>query len=424
MLKPGNALRKKLQTLLSKIFPRRYEQALWSIYSTDQFRKVLERERIRADRSGREFSLLIIEVGSVKRNRQAVAQLVQILTKRLRSIDEIGWFDDAQIGVALPDTINKGAWKLAGDISNLIPTTMAPFNCKVYTYPSSWFHSLHDLGNGKKSGLAGLAFDKETRTSQNQRSFSMRKASERLVATASIGGSRDFDFGNTTKSAEPIFSPGMPVWKRLLDIVVTLSCLALFAPVMILITIYIKSVSRGPVFFCQTRVGHLGKPFRLYKFRTMRLNAGVSMHQQHLQNLIQNDRPMEKLDGDNDPRIIPMGKLLRTSGLDELPQLINVLRGEMSLVGPRPCLPYEAENYLRWQTQRFDAVPGITGLWQVSGKNKLTFKEMVRLDIKYARASSLYTDVTIILKTVPAILTQVYDGISKKSKGRQNAKVA
>jgi lipopolysaccharide/colanic/teichoic acid biosynthesis glycosyltransferase len=156
----------------------------------------------------------------------------------------------------------------------------------------------------------------------------------------------------------------------------------------------------------------------------MRLNAGVSMHQQHLQNLIQNDRPMEKLDGDNDPRIIPMGKLLRTSGLDELPQLINVLRGEMSLVGPRPCLPYEAENYLRWQTQRFDAVPGITGLWQVSGKNKLTFKEMVRLDIKYARASSLYTDVTIILKTVPAILTQVYDGISKKSKGRQNAKVA
>jgi lipopolysaccharide/colanic/teichoic acid biosynthesis glycosyltransferase len=123
---------------------------------------------------------------------------------------------------------------------------------------------------------------------------------------------------------------------------------------------------------------------------------------------------MTKMDNFGDPRLIPLGFLLRASGLDELPQLINVLRGEMSLVGPRPCLPYEFDVYLPWQKQRLDTLPGLTGLWQVSGKNKTTFSEMVRLDISYARNSSFWLDVRIIAGTVSALVTQVREAWSAK----------
>jgi lipopolysaccharide/colanic/teichoic acid biosynthesis glycosyltransferase len=123
---------------------------------------------------------------------------------------------------------------------------------------------------------------------------------------------------------------------------------------------------------------------------------------------------MVKLDARGDSRIIPFGLLLRLSGLDELPQLINVLRGEMSMVGPRPCLAYECDNYLPWQRERFNTLPGLTGLWQVSGKNQTTFAEMMRLDISYARNKTLWLDLTIILKTIPAILGQVWQSRTKK----------
>ena len=125
---------------------------------------------------------------------------------------------------------------------------------------------------------------------------------------------------------------------------------------------------------------------------------------------------MVKLDARGDSRIIPFGLLLRSSGLDELPQLINVLRGEMSVVGPRPCLSYECDKYLPWQRERFNTLPGLTGLWQVSGKNQTTFVEMMQLDISYARNKTLWLDLTIILKTVPAILVQMWQSRKRKSK--------
>ena len=150
------------------------------------------------------------------------------------------------------------------------------------------------------------------------------------------------------------------------------------------------------------------------KFRTMYCGSETVTHQGHLMNLMDSDAPMVKMDATGDARIIPVGKLLRSSGLDELPQLINVLKGEMSLVGPRPCLPYEAEKYLPWQQERFDAVPGLTGLWQVSGKNRTTFTRMMQLDIEYARTKNLGLDLRIILKTIPALLVQMSDQRQKK----------
>jgi lipopolysaccharide/colanic/teichoic acid biosynthesis glycosyltransferase len=178
-------------------------------------------------------------------------------------------------------------------------------------------------------------------------------------------------------------------------------------------------VSAGPILFRQERVGHFGKVFLCYKFRTMFIGADTVSHQGHLHQLIQSDAPMTKMDARGDSRIIPFGRWLRASGLDELPQLINVLRGEMSLVGPRPCLPYEFEKYLPEQRERLDAAPGLTGLWQVSGKNKTTFSEMIRLDIRYARTQSFWLDCRIILKTFPAMLGQFFEMLEHKKSPAQ-----
>lgn len=198
----------------------------------------------------------------------------------------------------------------------------------------------------------------------------------------------------------------LPFWKRGLDLTIIL----LLAPGLLLLAAVVALVvmcgSRGPILFRQRRVGHRGREFTCYKFRTMRVDAETDSHRGYTAQLINSDTPMTKLDAKRDPRLIPFAAALRATGLDELPQLLNVLRGEMSIVGPRPCIPYEYELYSPWQRRRFEAVPGLTGLWQVSGKNRTTFNQMIQLDIAYAQRLSLWLDLTIIFKTVPALLRQ------------------
>src|SRR5579872_543226 len=209
----------------------------------------------------------------------------------------------------------------------------------------------------------------------------------------------------------------VPCWKRTLDTALVLMTLPVVLPLMILIGVGIRVVSAGPVLFRQQRVGHLGKPFTCLKFRTMAVNADTTVHQGHLGQLMGADVPMVKMDQKGDPRLIRFGVLLRSSGLDELPQLLNVLRGEMSLVGPRPCVPYECERYLPWQRERFNTLPGLTGLWQVSGKNKTTFTQMIQLDIDYSRNKSLWLDLKIMLKTPTALLAQMLESRGKAKTG-------
>ena len=201
----------------------------------------------------------------------------------------------------------------------------------------------------------------------------------------------------------------VPRGKRVLDVVLILLTLPVVLPLAVLIGIVIRCVSTGPILFQQERVGYRGSRFMCLKFRTMFCGAETSTHQGHLQQLMSSDAPMIKMDAKGDKRIIPFGRLLRASGLDELPQLINVLKGEMSLVGPRPCLPYEAGQYLPWQKERFNTVPGLTGLWQVSGKNKTTFTKMIQLDIEYSRRKNLFLDLMIIVKTPLALLAQLLE---------------
>ena len=207
---------------------------------------------------------------------------------------------------------------------------------------------------------------------------------------------------------------GLPRWKRAMDVSFILLAMPVLLPLVLLIPVIIRLVSKGPVLFPQERVGYLGGKFMCLKFRTMIVGAGVVSHQGHLHQLMSSNAPMMKMDLHGDPRIIPFGRWLRSSGLDELPQLINVLRGEMSLVGPRPCLPYESEEYLPWQRERFDALPGLSGLWQVSGKNRTTFVEMMRFDIEYARNKGWWLDLKIILKTIPALMIQMWESRKKQ----------
>ena len=183
------------------------------------------------------------------------------------------------------------------------------------------------------------------------------------------------------------FPDPVPSWKRVLDTACVLAAAPLLLPLGLGIALAIKMVSPGPVLFAQDRVGYRGRWFRCFKFRSMTVNADTGVHQGHFQDLMASNRPMTKLDG-ADKRLIRGGRLLRCLGLDELPQLINVLRGEMSLVGPRPCLPYECEHYQPRHWRRFGTLPGLTGLWQVNGKNRTTFEEMIYWDLKYVETKS------------------------------------
>lgn len=221
--------------------------------------------------------------------------------------------------------------------------------------------------------------------------------------------------GSATTAAHG--NAGIPAWKRGLDLFCIFLSLPVLLPLSIVIAILIKLASKGPVFFAQERVGHRGRRFKCFKFRTMRVGNDISVHQDHTSTLMKSSQPWAKMDG-NDPRVVPFGRILRASGLDELPQMINVARGEMSLVGPRPCTPYECEKYLPWQRERFDGLPGLTGLWQVSGKNKTTFVEMIQFDIKYVRNASLWLDLKIMLMTFPTLFGQMSDAF-KNFKNRK-----
>lgn len=196
--------------------------------------------------------------------------------------------------------------------------------------------------------------------------------------------------------------------KRLIDIVGSCVALLLFGPVLLLIALAIKLTSKGPVLFRQERIGQFGKRFVFFKFRSMHVTNDATIHQQYVKKLIAGtlgDSTNGVFKIQSDPRVTPVGRFLRKTSLDEFPQFWNVLRGDMSLVGPRPPLAYEVEVYDFWHRRRVREVkPGITGLWQIKGRSRTSFDDMVRLDLEYARSSSLWLDMQILLKTPGAVI--------------------
>ncbi|MFW6139127.1 MAG: sugar transferase [Spirochaetota bacterium] len=341
--------------------------------SKEVFHIIMQRERSRADRNGHPLTLVLFDLEDGTKNR-STSNLVGALKTRLRTIDRFGFYSSSQIGVILPNTSYNGGTILAKDICNRVMTKQKILpQYRIFTYPDKWLIDITSLRE--------------------------KKITNETTRPRFIDGSA------------PHFVKNIPFWKRLMDIVGASVFFILSLPCFIFIPLLIKLTSRGPIFFKQERVGQGGRLFTFLKFRTMYMKNKQSVHIDYLTELIKSDKPMTKLDSSNDPRIIPLGRFIRKSCIDEIPQLFNVLKGDMSLVGPRPCLPYEVKEYLKWHRYRMDVRPGMTGLWQVSGKNRLTFQEMIRLDILYAEKMSFFFDLKILVKTLPAIVTIIADRI-------------
>jgi lipopolysaccharide/colanic/teichoic acid biosynthesis glycosyltransferase len=209
---------------------------------------------------------------------------------------------------------------------------------------------------------------------------------------------------------EPLLAKKYPAWKRTLDIAGAVAGIILAAPVMLLVALAVKLTSAGPVFYSQVRIGYRGKPFRMYKFRSMIANGSEALHVAYLKEFMngtaeKNDDGAFKLK--DDPRVTPVGKFIRKWSLDELPQLFNILKGEMSLVGPRPDPWYAGAEYALWHHLRTRMTkPGLTGLWQVEGRCLVGFAEMVRMDIRYAQTLSFIKDLKLIFRTFNAVIKQ------------------
>jgi len=206
----------------------------------------------------------------------------------------------------------------------------------------------------------------------------------------------------------------IPGWKRALDLTLIVLTYPIWLPLMLVVMAAIKVSSPGPIFYRQERVGFRGRTFMIFKFRSMKVHAQTAWHERYFQRLMRDGAPMTKLDVGDD-RIIPWGRFLRATGLDELPQIFNVLRGEMSLVGPRPCTPLEFEKYEAWEQERVKAPPGLTGYWQVNGKNQRTFQEMIEMDLYYAKNASVRLDLWIMAKTPAALFEQTMDLVQQRT---------
>lgn len=354
------------------------------INSQQSFAKCIERERARVDRNEHPFSLITYEVDRSEINLPHNRKLLKLLPQRMRITDAAGWIDTQHVGVLLYSTNEQNARNFARQVEEIIRAEdLSSPHYHIYTYPSS---NEGPPSGGRRKGRPDQVDDRLA----SQEKYPLSGCD--IILTANYK---------------------MPKWKRLMDIVGAAIGLVILSPLFLLIGAFIKIVSPGPVFFEQERIGLGGRPFSFWKFRTMKVDVDTTAHQQLLHDLIRDGgrddsgKPMTKLD--HDPQIIPCGKILRKSCIDELPQLFNVLLGDMSLIGPRPPIPYEVDVYDCWHTARLGVIPGMTGLWQVSGKNRLTFKEMVRLDIRYNRKSSLWLDLKILFLTPKAIVSQVKD---------------
>ena len=327
------------------------------LLSRRHFRAAVRRERLRADRSLNRFSLLTLSFGQQVQSVREFAAISDVLEQRIRETDTAGWFGKRTIGIILPETPARGAWKLADDISHLLSNELRRPNCEVYEYPSDAPDDERDIHSDRK----------------------VRPMHELLV--------------------EPL-----PVWKRALDVVGAGTALVMAAPLMLMVLLLIKFQSPGPAFYQQERIGRHRRRFKVWKFRTMVCNADRILNDYLAKCPEMREEWNREHKLKDDPRITPIGRWLRKTSVDELPQLWNVLCGEMSLVGPRPIVSAEIAKYETKFAPYCSVLPGITGLWQISGRNDTTYAERVELDSVYARKWSLWLDLTILVKTVRVVL--------------------
>ncbi len=350
------------------------------------FQRMISVERKRSERSRKPFLLMLVDFaspGGTGWDRTALDRTVSVLAVTTRETDVKGWYKQGtamgviftEIGEGDPrTTVAIMLARFSGELARTVaPKQFDRISISFHSFPEDWDGELMD-----RPGSRTLYPD------------IVKRNDSRKVAR---------------------------VIKRVIDVAGSLVGLFLFAPLFTVIILAIKLTSKGPVLFRQTRIGQYGVPFTFIKFRSMQVNNDSAVHKEYVRQLIagqaENQASGEsgdvvyKLTGDS--RITPVGRFLRRTSLDELPQLLNVLVGDMSLVGPRPPIAYEVEAYDVWHRSRLlEAKPGITGLWQVNGRSRVTFDEMVRLDLRYARTWSPWLDIKILLLTPRAVLDGAY----------------
>lgn len=333
-----------------------------NVLTSEEFQQAILRERSRADRREIPFSIVLI---SWKSNEKFdVEEKSKRAFERLRLADEISRIDDQNLGILLPDTESDSACKVAVDLKEMLSDDAWRPGFEVFTYPFD--------GNGIENDASEGELSAENST---------------VVASLNSYGE--------IQAQELSFAVPMPAWKRAMDIFVSSVTLMLLSPFMLLAAILIKLTSKGPVFFVQWREGKCGQKFKILKFRTMTENA--ESLQDDLRHMSEQDGPAFKIQ--NDPRLTWLGAILRKSCFDETPQFFNILKGEMSLVGPRPLPVNESQACKQWQRRRLDVTPGMTCIWQVRGGRKVDFNDWMRMDRDYVRKSSFLTDMLILLKT-------------------------
>jgi len=328
------------------------------------FRFVADCERMRVDRNGSVVSLLFVTLPTAHSSHEEVMFLARVLEGRLRMTDTAGRLKDGRIAVLLPDTPEEGAWKVATDVSEVYPPGPTRPECDVLVYP-------------------------------NPHSDVPRRHAQQEDETVAI------DFKQSkTDSTEMFFAKPTPFWKRALDLMGGTVGLALGSPVLLTAALAIKATSPGPVFFRQEREGLGGRRFKIIKLRTMCVDA--EEQKSRLRKYSEQDGPAFKLKAD--PRTTKVGRFLRWSSIDELPQFINVLKGEMSLVGPRPLPTEESTACNGWQRRRLSVKPGMTCTWQVFGRGNVLFDDWVRMDLQYARQSHPLHDLKLMFATIPSLI--------------------
>lgn len=356
-----------------------------AILEEHHFLRALCLERKRTERSGNPFMLMLISGRAVFQSAgsaDAIRKIGRALALSTRETDTLGWYEYGSTLAVLFTEI--GPPELNANLIIAKVTTALQRSLGIDEFDSI--------------GITFRVFPEQN--------------------------SKDPSDPSDSEDADLIFYPdaserhnprrGARLFKRSIDVVGSLLILAVLLPVLLVIALLVRLTSEGPVLFRQRRVGQFGMPFTFLKFRSMYINNDPKVHQEYVARLIQGKAELKQATGNkggvykltNDPRVTPLGKFLRKTSLDELPQLFNVLIGNMSLVGPRPPVPYEYERYDIWHRRRvFEVKPGITGLWQVMGRSRTTFDEMVRLDLNYAKAWSIWLDLKILLRTPMAVVS-------------------
>ena len=352
-----------------------------NILGVREMRFALERERARSERTDAPFAMVVLTWADSLLARASEEELTAQLQKRLRLTDEAGWLGERQIAVLLTATGEGGAWKVAADLCKQLCVERQP-RCEVFVYPA--VPSTLSVEVHRKDGHDGEdGGQNSTSTESNDADWQQTRRLNTKAADAAT-----------------FFLRPLPRWKRAVDVAMGSLVLTLATPILLLAAAAIKLTSKGPVFFTQQRTGLGGAPFKIYKLRTMVTDAEAQ--KASLRSISEQDGPAFKLR--NDPRVTPIGRFLRKSCIDELPQLINVLRGEMSIVGPRPLPVDEADKCQNWARRRLDITPGLTCIWQVRGALKVTFAEWMRMDIRYLRRRTLWADIKLIGQTTVAVL--------------------